>query len=153
MRQLQASSGPGTPAEPEVLTVGTYFDQWLAHARGRVRAKTYDGYACLIRLYALPRLGSLLLTEVVALSIQRLYGELLARGLSGGTVVNLHLVLTQAFAQAIRWGMIPVNPVAGAQPPRPRRPEIAMVDPALAERILAATAGTFFELPAAIAIA
>jgi integrase len=153
MPPLPLRPGPVAPADVEVLTVGAYFDQWLSHARGRVRAKTYDGYACLIRLYALPHLGSMLISEVVPLSIQRLYAELLARGLSGGTILNLHLVLTQAFAQATRWGMIPANPVAGAQPPRPRRPEIAMVDPALAERILAATAGTFFELPAAIAIA
>jgi integrase len=153
MPQLPLPPGLGTLADAEVLTVEAFFHQWLSHAKGRVRAKTYDGYECLIRLYVLPRLGSVLLVEVRPLLIQRLYGDLLGRGLSGGTILNLHLVLTQAFAQATRWGLIPVNPVAGAQPPRPRRPEIAMVDPSLAERILAATSGTFFELPAAIAIA
>ncbi len=135
------------------LTAGAYLTSWLGHARGRVRAKTYKGYEGVIRLYALPGLGSVVLKDVHPLVLQRVYSELLARGLSGGTVLNLHLVLTQAFAQAARWGLVPVNPAAGAQPPRPRRPEQAVMDPALAERIMAAAQGTFFEVLAALAIA
>jgi integrase len=138
---------------PEPLTVEGYLGSWLQHARGRVRAKTLDGYAGLIRLYALPGLGQAYLSEVTPLRLQGLYADLVARGLSGGTVVNLHLVLTQAFGQAVRWGLLPSNPAAGAQPPRPRRPEIPTVDPALAGRILAAVEGTHFELPCAIAVA
>jgi integrase len=136
-----------------VGTVRSYLDFWLDHAKGRVRAKTHDGYRGLIRLYAIDALGSMPLEDLCPLHLQHLYGVLLARGLSAGTVRNLHLVLTQALSQAARWGLIPINPAAGAQPPRPRRPETAMVDPSLAERILRATAGTIFEVPAAIAIA
>jgi integrase len=80
-------------------------------------------------------------------------GSLLARGLSGGTVLNLHLALTNAFGQAVRWGLLVTNPAAGAQPPRPRRPELPAVDATLARRILRATRGTAHELPAAVAIA
>ena len=32
--------------------------------------------------------------------------------------MNLHLVLTQALGQAVRWGIVDKNPVKGAQPPR-----------------------------------
>jgi integrase len=143
------------PAQPESspLTLAAYFAQWLAHARGRVRAKTYDGYMGLMRLYALPALGPVPLHDLKPLVLQGLYSDLLGRGLSAGTVVNLHLVLTQALSQAVRWGLIPVNPAAGAQPPRPRRPELALVDPALAGRILDVAAGTSFEVPVAVAIA
>ncbi len=38
-------------------TAGEYLTRWLAHVRGRVRAKTFDGYEGLIRLYALPGIG------------------------------------------------------------------------------------------------
>jgi hypothetical protein len=34
-------------------TVGSYLSSWLQHARSRVRAKTYEGYQGLVRLYAL----------------------------------------------------------------------------------------------------
>src|SRR6266508_1331837 len=122
---------PVDPAAPlGGTTVGAFLRDWIAHMRGRVRPKTLDGYQGLIRLYAMPALGSLRLAALAPMDIQRLYGNLFGpeRGLSGGTVVNLHLVLTQALGQAERWGLIPRNPAAGAQPPRPRRPERAAVD-------------------------
>jgi integrase len=87
------------------------------------------------------------------LHLQGLYDDLLAEGrLSAGTVLNLHLALTQALGQAVRWGILPANPAQGAQPPRPRRPEPLVVDAALASRLLGATRGTSFELPVAVAI-
>jgi hypothetical protein len=66
------------------------------------------------RRHALPRLGHFQLAELDPLAIQNLYGELLAGsresgGLSAGTVLNLHLVLNQAFAQAVRWRLLAVD--------------------------------------------
>ena len=134
------------------LTTGEYLTQWLDHMRGRVRATTYEGYAGLIRLYARPALGETPLSELHPLHIQETYGELLRRGLSGGTVLNLHLVLTQALHQAVRWGLRGSNPATSAQPPRPSRAEPYVVDEDLARRILAALGGTSVELPAAVAL-
>lgn len=147
-----------TPSPAGALTVAVYLRRWLLHARGRVRAVTYEGYESLLRLHAIPRLGGQLLQEVSPLVIQGLYGELSAAppagpGLSGGSVLNLHLVLTQAFGQAVRWQLLAVNPVAGAQPPRPRRPPRQVVDPTLLQRLLGEVSGTWLEAPAAIAAA
>jgi hypothetical protein len=41
-------------------------------------------------------------------SRQGLYSEMLEWGLSAGTVVNMHLDLTQALGQAERWSLITV---------------------------------------------
>jgi integrase len=147
----------GTAAGTE-LDVAKYLQQWLAHARGRVRAVTYEGYEALLRRHALPRIGHLELRELRPLDIQNLYGDLLAGsretgGLSGGTVLNLHLVLTQAFGQAVRWQLLAANPAAGAQPPRPRRPPRLLVDPPLLSRLMTSVAGTWLEAPAAVAAA
>lgn len=139
-------------------SVRGFLADWLAHVRGRVRRRTFEGYAGLVRLYVPPGLGGLALAELTPLQLQRLYGELLAGGrdgtspLSGGTVRNLHLVLTQAFGQAVRWGLLATNPALGAQPPRPRRPERLGVDAALAQRLLTETEGTVYELPCALAL-
>jgi integrase len=146
----------GNPANG--LTVTEYLGRWLLHAQARVRAVTHEGYESLLRLHAIPRLGDLPLLEVSPLVIQELYGELSAPppagpGLSGGSVLNLHLVLTQAFSQAVRWQLLAANPVAGAQPPRPRRPPRLVVDPLLLRRLLDATIGTWLEAPAATAAA
>jgi integrase len=137
------------------LTVGEYLSDWLGHMRGRVRPKTHDGYSGLIRLYADPAIGRASLRELGPLDLQRLYGELQRRerALSAGTVLNLHLVLTQALGQAERWGLIARNPAKGAQPPRPRRGQPAVVDRSLADRLLQSSEGTRFELPLALALA
>jgi integrase len=132
--------------------------EWLAHVRGRVRRVTYEGYEVLVRRHALPALGALELVALRPLQLQDLYRSLLSgaegrRPLAAGTVLNLHLVLTQALGQAVRWQLLATNPAAGAQPPRRRRPPPLVADPALVERLLGATAGTIYELPCALAVA
>ena len=57
--------------------LGYYLQQWLAHARGRVRATTYQGYESLIRCYALPALGEVPVSELSPLHLQRLCSSLL----------------------------------------------------------------------------
>lgn len=140
------------------LSVGEYLFEWLAHARGRVRAKTYEGYEGLVRRNAIPALGELPLDQLTPLHLQRLYSSLLSpsagtSALAAGSVLNLHLVLTQALSQAVRWQLLASNPASGAQPPRPRRSPRLVVDPDLVERLLAATAGSVYELPCAFAVA
>jgi integrase len=132
-----------------------YLQEWLAHTKGRVRPSTYQGYESLIRLYASPALGEVPLSKLAPLRLQRLYSSLLAeeRHLSSGTVLNLHLVLTQALGQAVRWGILSSNPAKGAQPPRAVRPEPMVVDATFASRIVAALAGSAVELPGMLAIA
>ncbi len=110
---------------------------------------------------SLPRASGLASVELAALTplrLQQLYGELLdgsesRSALSGGTVLNLHLVLNQALGQAVRWQLLAVNPATGVQPPRPKRSQRVVVDPDLAQRLLEESAGTIYELPCAIALA
>jgi integrase len=142
------------------LTTGEYLQQWLGHAKGRVRATTYEGYEALVRCHAMAALGSVPLTSLHPLEVQRLYAELLeglAPGTSGAlsakTVGNLHRVLRQALGQAVRWRLVEHNAAASAEPPRARRPELAVVDRDLAGRILDAATDTMFEAPVAIAVA
>src|SRR5207244_5285597 len=79
--------------------------------------------------------------------------ELQSRGLSAVAVRYVDIVLCQGLGQASVCRLLPAHPAAATQPPRPRRPEMAAVDPSLAERILQVIKGTAYELPAAIAIA
>src|SRR5438477_4637898 len=135
--------------EAEVLdpledpSVSTYLTDWLAHTRTRVRPTTYEGYEYLVRCHLVPGLGDITLSDLRPLHIQRLYSSLLepSSRLSSGTVLNLHLVLTQALGQAVRWGIVPTNPAKGAQPPRPNRPEPVVVDRSLASRIVSEVKG------------
>src|SRR5438445_602959 len=40
-------------------SLGEYLGAWLSHLKGRVRARTYHGYECLIRLYVKPHLSEM----------------------------------------------------------------------------------------------
>ncbi len=73
------------------------------------------------------------------LHLQHLYGALLEHGaggyrdrLSASTVLNLHRVLVQSLGWAERFGLVDRSPAKAARPPRPRRAEPKVVDPALA---------------------
>ncbi|MEX2440451.1 MAG: site-specific integrase [Actinomycetota bacterium] len=138
---------------PDDNTVGTYLLRWLTHMRSRVRLRTWQGYESLIRCHAVPGLGTTELDQLSPLDLQGLYGRLLERGLSAGTVLNLHLVLTNAFRQAVRWRLMTINPMDGVQPPRPRRPDAPTIGIEAAEDLLARLADTPMQLPAAVAIA
>jgi Phage integrase, N-terminal SAM-like domain len=123
----------------EAVCVAEFLDIWLAHVRERVRATTCEGYESLLRCHVPHELGAQPLTDVSPPDLQRMYVELLTgaerpKPLSAGTVLNLHLVLTQAFGQAVRWQLLATNPAAGAQPPRPRRSQPVSVTPELLDR-------------------
>jgi hypothetical protein len=133
---LQVSS-PGPLPELTSLSTGDYLESWLSQVRGRVRGRTYQGYAGLLRRYAIPLLGEVPLADLHPLHLQHLYGQLLEEGaggyrdrLSASTVLNLHRVLVQSLGWAERFGLLERSPAKAARPPRPRRAEPNVVDPA-----------------------
>ncbi len=153
-------SDHGPLPELSSLSTGDYLESWLSQVRGRVRGRTYQGYAGLLRRYAIPLLGEVPLRELHPLHLQHLYGRLLESGaggyreqLSASTVLNLHRVLVQSLGWAERFGLLDRSPAKAARPPRPRRAEPKVVDPALAKRILDASSGTRLDLPVALALA
>jgi integrase len=68
-------------------------------------------------------------------------------------VRDLHLALSCALNQAVRWQLLATNPARGAQPPRPRRAQPTIADPALLHTLLETLRGHALELPVVIAIA
>src|SRR6266511_2849404 len=120
---LQVSS-PGPPPELTSLSTGDYLESWLSQVRGRVRGRTYSGYAGLLRRYAIPFLGEVSLKDLHPLHLQHLYGQLLEDGaggyrdqLSASTVLNLHRVLVQSLGWAERFGLLERSPAKAARPP------------------------------------
>jgi integrase len=150
---LQPATIPGF----EAITVAEYLNRWLAHAQTRVRPGTYEGYESLIRCHISPVIGHQRLADLHPLHLQDLYTARLTatptrRALSPSSVLNLHLVLTQALQQAVRWQLLTVNPAHGAQPPRPQRPEPIIATGETLQRVLKHLRGHPLELPATIAL-
>src|SRR5712692_5876915 len=93
-------------AEQEA-TVGSYLRSWLQHSKTRVRAKTYEGYEGVVRLYAEPRIGHISLRDLAPLDLQGLYAELLGgpdSHLSGGPLLNRNLAPARRPSQAVGRG-------------------------------------------------
>ena len=145
----------GVPLPPEQLKAGRYLQEWLQSTQPSIRPSTWRRYEQLLRLYAIPTLGTLPLTRLEPRHVQRLYADCLAQGLAPATVHQLHAVLRRALGQATKWGTVARNVVALVTPPRVQRHEIqplsatqtrALLDAAKGERlealyVLALTSG------------
>ena len=117
---------------PSTMTVEDYLTTvWLEATKPpRVRPQTWNDRAAKIRLHVAPHLGHLRLQELTPGDLTELYNHLLVEGnqrdgggLSVTSVRSLHRILRKAFNDAMRWGHLPHNPTALADPPSPTRPQ------------------------------
>jgi integrase len=107
-------------------------DHWLAHlhANKALRLRTIGRYRQLLAHHLRPYLGTLPLSALSTLQIQRHYDHLAhhgrrdgkAGGLGPRTIRQVHLCLHQALGYATKWHDLPANPATDAEPPRRCRP-------------------------------
>ncbi|KAF0248737.1 MAG: integrase family protein [bacterium] len=129
----------GTFIEPSAMTLGEYFDKWLAvAAKPRLKERSYTDYEDLLRRYVREPLGSKKLSDIRPLDIQKLYTSLQEKGLSARTVKYTHAVLSSALKQAVRWQMLSQNPASLAELPRQERKEMKTLSPEDATKFLQA---------------
>jgi len=140
----------GVFVEPSALTVNEYLNRWLeSAARPRVSQRTADGYAGLLDRYIRPSVGQMRLDKLQPLDIQKVYGEMLARGLSARIVRHAHSALHNALKQAVRWNLLVRNPSDLVELPKVAHTERRVLSPTEAADFLAACAvmphGLIFE--------
>ena len=154
LRRRGADADRGLLPPAEQLTLAAHIERWLADVVGpTVRPSTVKGYRTVARLYILPTLGKLKLTQLQPSHIQQLYGQLTARGLSPKSVRNAHAVLRHALGKAVEWNLVPRNAAALAQPPRVPRAEVMVLSPEEVRTLLAAVRGGRWEPLIATALA
>lgn len=113
------------------LSVGRYLlHTWLPRKRISLRPSTWDGYRRNVELHVVPRIGHVPLRRLREHHIDSLYADLLANGRADGrggldpkTVLEVHIILRKALADACRRGLTVRNVVANADPPKRRRPK------------------------------
>jgi integrase len=125
-------------------TLGWWLDHWYrTRVVGHKKAKTVDLYAYLIRLHIMGTpLAEQPLAKVKPQHLREFYATVGAKRrqsrrkdgpspddderptLARSTVLNLHAVLSGAFAQAVADRKIEHNPASSARPPRPERKRI-----------------------------
>ncbi|WP_108668550.1 tyrosine-type recombinase/integrase [Euzebya rosea] len=126
LAKQQAAIRENRHVVPSTMTVEDYLTTVGLEATKppRVRPQTWNDRAAKIRLHVAPHLGHLRLQELTPGDLTELYNHLLidgnqrdGGGLSVTSVRSLHRILRKAFNDAMRWGHLPHNPTALADPP------------------------------------
>jgi integrase len=106
-------------------SLGQLLDSWIDHVDGSLSPTTVREYRRLAERLIKPDLGQLRLGRVTTKRLDDYYTMLSkTRGLSPATIRHIHAVLSGAFGQAVKWGIVSMNPAAAASPPKLRRREI-----------------------------
>jgi integrase len=118
------------------MTFGTYLQsQWLPAKKSRLRPSTYAGYRRNVELHVLPTLGRVpirrLRDKQLESQLESLYQRLAhptdgVRALSPKTVLEIHLIIRAALADALHDEYVARNVALSAnvpQPPSVRSPE------------------------------
>jgi integrase len=136
-------------AEGQVMaadrSTAAFLNEWLAVVKHTVAAGTFERYEQYIRVHVIPTLGRIRLARVTPQHLQRLYQGKLAAGLSPTTVNHLHTVLHGAFAEAVRWGLLPRNVASLVRPPRKAHVDVVALTVEQAQALLVAARGNRFE--------
>lgn len=119
-------------------TVTQLADQWTAARSRDWSPRTRLEYQRQIDLRITPHLGATRARRVHARDLDLLYASLAGEGVGDQTIRKTHTVLRSMFAQAVRWGIVAVNPAAHATPPRITEAPIEPPDPAAVTALLAA---------------
>lgn len=139
----------GTYIEPSRMTVAGYLKHWLDAYGPNLAPSTLASYTRIIHTHLIPALGSVLLTKLTPLHIQKYYSQKLKAGRADGkegglslrTVRYHHTVLREALFHATKWKMIHGNPADDTTPPRHDKAEIYPLNPEQLEKLLEAAEG------------
>ena len=136
----------GLTYDSKGITLEEYIARRLEDSvRGSVKINTYQSYASLVRMHVCPTLGSTKLSALTPAHVQGLYRQKLDDGLAPKTVKYIHTTLHRALRQAVRWGLVPRNAAAEADPPKVITPEMRPLSPIQARTLLQAASGNRLE--------
>ena len=108
-------------SHPEAVTVVAWLQTWLT-TRARLRDSTRRGYQGHLRCHLRPRLRGVLLADLDAARLQRLFASMLEAGMTEATVRRVFCTLRSALNAAVRERLIADNPARYVQIPAGRRP-------------------------------
>ena len=129
LRERLLSVDNGSFVDKSKETVSEFMNRWLeTYAATNVTIRTAHGYEGYSRRYINPTIGKIALQSLTPSQVQKVYADMLERGLSNTTVLHLHRLLKEALGHAVKWGIIARNVAEAASPPRPEQKQMAMWD-------------------------
>lgn len=150
---LQAASNHENGSEnDDDMTVAQWLMIWQKDYLGSVKPGTAINYEMTVRVHVLPLLGDIQLTALRTPTIQRLYNQKLADGLSPKSIKNIHGCFHRALDIAVRVGYLTKNPADACILPRVQQVEIHPLDTPDLKRLLEALKGDEYEALITVAI-
>jgi integrase len=143
LAKLVHSIDTGGYVKPDKLTMGEYLKGWVeTYAWPNLAPKTAQNYEHMVNKHLVPALGAVQLGQVRAEHVQRYLADKLASGLSAKTVRHHYVTLHTALSHAVKHGTLGRNPCDTVTPPRPRTPEMRVLDWEGIARVLEASRAT-----------
>lgn len=127
----------GTWVSGESVRVADFMDRYLSEvATHTLRPATYASYKDQIENHIKPRLGDIKITSLRPDHLQRMYSDLLNKGLSKGSVKKTHAVVRKSLGIALKWGLVGRNVALAVSPPAPTPFEIKPLTVGEAKKLL-----------------
>ena len=150
LRAMTAEVDQGTYQDPCKMTVEEWLDIWLKEYTGNTKPHTRKTYEAVIQNHIKPVFGSQKLSSITSVSVQKFVNNLenqkdKQQPLSPKTIKNIHGVLHSALQQAVRIGLLWVNPASYTILPKRTKAEIMPLQDEEVSRFLAAIHGHPFE--------
>jgi integrase len=140
----------GVFVEPLRQTLNEHFGNFLGIIKSRVAEQTFNSYEQMLRVHIRPKIGELKLSDIKILTVQKVYSQMQAVGLSPRTVRYAHSIFSMSLKKAVELGYITNNPCSYAELPRQDKKETKAFSPAQAEKFLEAAKddrhGLIFEI-------
>lgn len=100
-------------------TVSRWIGQWLEiYKKPSVTAKTYQQVQSILKRFCVAQIGSISLSQVRKIDLQRCLNEMAAQGYAQRTIKLLYNSITAAITAAVNEGIINSNPSAGLSLPK-----------------------------------
>ena len=130
---------------PTSVTVGAFLDSWLVDMQDAVSYRTWLNHEGIVRLHLKPTIGAKRLAKLTPKDVHGLYRVKLADGLSPGRVRRIHVTLSRALKDAVRYRDVIRNVAAEVTPPKEYRREIKVLTPRQVRQLLDAARGDRLE--------
>ncbi len=153
-RELLSNADKGILSSTERLTVAQFLERWLEDTvRRGLRPSTYSDYRNSVHRHAIPAFGKVQLAKLQPMHLQRLYAQMVDKGLSPKTVGNVHGCLHVALKQAVEWGLVPRNVASVVKKPRPRKVPVQVLTEEQVGVLISAARGSRQEALVTLALA
>jgi integrase len=151
LNRVRRDNDLGLLADPQRLTVSGLSGRWLTTMGSRIRPRTHERYAQLLRDHVIPRIGGVRLAKLRPAHVQVVIDGMAGEGMAARSIVQAYRVLSELLKQGVKWQVLAVNPAAAVSPPRPGRPVLTIPDAATVGRVLVAAEGGVFHAPLVLA--